>query len=60
MNNCYLWMRDHGEEYVEEQDRSLQVIEVSWPTVRQPFQIDQVLSSFIYGFSACFDWNNCD
>jgi hypothetical protein len=45
MNNCYLWMREQQEETnVEEQDRSLHVVEVCLPTVRQPFQLfDQVI-----------------
>ncbi|KAI9564484.1 hypothetical protein GHT06_008223 [Daphnia sinensis] len=43
MNNCYSWGED-GESYVEEQDRSLPTVEVSLPTVQQPFQLfDQML-----------------
>ncbi|XP_032778608.2 uncharacterized protein LOC116917278 isoform X2 [Daphnia magna] len=43
MNNCYSWGED-GESYVDEQDRSLPAVEVSLPTVRQPFQLlDQML-----------------
>jgi hypothetical protein len=50
MNNCYLWMREQQQQHAEEepnveeeQDRSLHVVEVCLPTVRQPFQqFDQV------------------
>lgn len=63
MNNCYLWIREQQQQHAEEepnveeeQDRSLHVVEVCLPTVRQPFQqFDQVKFVIEMLSVFCFD-----